>query len=126
MGPCFRRHSPRPTQATTEPASTQPASKWTVDGGGDAVDASVDALLTTVHPLKADKYLDHGPSTQPADDYVLTIHAGPTGGHGATDYTLHLRGSVAPAPATGEANGLTFETDRTILNKLDANFKVGK
>jgi hypothetical protein len=126
IGPVLPSSQPATTQATTEPASTQPASKWTIDGGGDAVDASVDALLTAVHPLKADKYLDHGPTTQPADDYVLTIHAGPFGGHGASDYTVHLRGSIAPAPASGEFNGLSFETDRTILDKLDANFKAGK
>jgi len=122
IGPVLPSTQPTTTQATTEP-STQPASKWTVEGGGDSNDAAVDALLTALHPLKADKYLDHGPSTQPADDYVLTIHAGPTGGHGAADYTLHLRGSLAPAPATGDFNGLTFETDRAILEKLDANFK---
>jgi hypothetical protein len=122
IGPVLPSTQPATTQAATEP-STQPASKWTVEGGGDANDTAVDALLTTLHPLKADKYLDHGPATQPADDYVLTIHAGPTGGHGAADYTLHLRGALAPAPATGEINGLTFETDRAILDKLDANYK---
>ena len=126
IGPVLPSTQPATTQATTEPASTQPASKWIVDSGGDAVDASVDALLTAVHPLKADKYLDHGPTTQPADDYVLTIHAGPFGGHGASDYTVHLRGSATTAPASGEFNGLSFETDRTILDKLDANFKAGK
>jgi hypothetical protein len=120
------------SQPATQPtlaAATQPASKWIIQSGGtgDANDPQVDALLSSLHPLTAQKYLESAPvATQPADAYTLTLHVGPANGHGPADYTLHFSASSGTAPAIASLNDLTFETDRTILDKFDINFKGGK
>jgi hypothetical protein len=120
------------TQPATQPslaAATQPATKWIFPSGGsgDANDAQVDALLTSLHPLTATKYLESKPATtQPVDTYTLTVHVGPANGRGPTDYTLHISAPTPTGPAVVSMNDLTFETDRAILEKLDVNFKGGK
>jgi len=140
LGPTLATTEPssQPTTqgASTQPASqpslaaaTQPATKWIFQSGGsgDANDAQVDALLTALHPLTATKYLESKPATtQPADTYTLTVHVGPANGRGPTDYTLHISAPTPTGPAVVSMNDLTFETDRSILEKLDVNFKGGK
>jgi hypothetical protein len=133
LGPVLPTTEPTTQAATSQPtsqpslaAATQPASKWTFQSGnsGDANDAQVEALLTALHPLQATKFLDSAPATtQPADAYTLTIHVGPANGHGPTDYTLRLSAPTPTGPAVGSANDLTFGTDRSILEKLQVNFK---
>ena len=66
------------------------------------------------------------PSAQPVDEYTLTVHAGPANGRGPADYTLHVSAPTPTGPAVISMNDLTFETDRSILEKLDVNFKGGK
>jgi hypothetical protein len=125
------------TQPATQPslAAALPKSKWIIqsEGAGDASDSQVDALLGALHPLKADKFLEKNPTTQPAGNYTLTVHVGPGNGHGPTDYTLRFTSPGATGAAIGATgaaigafNDLTFETDRTILDKLDVNFRGGK
>jgi len=117
------------SQPATQPtlaAATQPASKWIIQSGGtgDANDPQVDALLSSLHPLTSQKYLESAPvATQPADAYTLTLHVGPANGHGPADYTLHFSASSGTAPAIASLNDLTFETDRTILDKFDINLQ---
>jgi hypothetical protein len=118
------------TGPATQPAvaSTQPESKWVIESGGSgpANDADVDALLTALHPLNATKYAESAPATQPAAGYTLTIHAGPANGHGPEDYTLKFTSPGPSGELTGTSEDLTFETDRALLEKLDANFKAAK
>jgi hypothetical protein len=141
LGPSMPTVAPA-TQATTEPAtqaSTQPAtqptlaaappkSKWIIQSGGegDANDSQVDAVLGGLHPLRADKFLEKNPTTQPAGNYTLAVHVGPGNGHGPMDYTIRFTSPGATGPAGGSFNDLAFETDRTILDKLDVNFRGGK
>jgi len=127
----------RPAMATTQPATspslaaTQPAaprSKWVFQSGGsgDADDTQVEALLTALHPLRADKYIEKAPTTQPAGTYTLVVYVGPANGHGPQHYVLRLTSPGATGAAIGGYQDLTFETDRSILDKLDANFKGSK
>lgn len=120
--------STNPSVATTQPEPPQPSSKWVVESGasGDANDSQVEALLSALHPLRADKFLDSYATTRPAGDYTLTIHVGPSNGHGPQDYTIRLSNPGPTGPSIGTSDDLTFETDRTILDKLDVNFKGGK
>ncbi|HEY2588308.1 MAG TPA: DUF4340 domain-containing protein [Tepidisphaeraceae bacterium] len=121
----------KPGVASTEPAtqpavaSTQPSSKWVIESGGsgDANDANVDALLATLHPLQATKFLESAPTTQPAANYILTVHVGPANGHGPEDYTLKFTNPGTTGEVIGSYEDLTFEVERSILDKLDAKVK---
>lgn len=122
---------PETQAATTGPSSkpavatTQPESKWVIDSGGSgpANDASVDALLSALHPLNATKYVESAPTTQPVAGYTLTVHVGPANGHGPEDHTLKFTSPGSTGDVIGTYENLTFETDRAILEKLDANFR---
>jgi hypothetical protein len=132
LGPVLTT-APATQSATTGPASqpavasTQPVSKWVIESGGsgDANDADVDALLTALHPLQAAKFVEAAPSTtQPTATYTLTVHVGPANGHGPQDFTLKLTNPDPTGNVTGSYEDLAFETDRAILEKLDAKFKA--
>ena len=123
--------STQPAVATSEPATlpvaatTQPASKWVFESGetGDASDSPVDLLLTSLHPLNAIKYIEKAPGGGPVASYTLTVHVGPTNGKGPADYTLHFFSPGTTGNVTGTHEDLAFETERAILEKLDAKFK---
>jgi hypothetical protein len=120
----------KPAVASTQPASqpaaavasTQPASKWVIESGGsgDANDANVDALLAALHPLQATKFLESAPTTQPTAHYTLTVHVGPTNGHGPEDYTVKFTNPGTTGEVIASHDDLTFEVERSILEKLDA------
>ena len=116
--------------ASTRPAvaATQPSSKWVFESGasGPANDTEVQNLLDALHPLKAEKFLEKSPTTQPAGTYTLTIHAGPANGKGPQDYALRFTSPGATGPAIGSYNDLKFEVDRSILDKLDSDFRTTK
>jgi len=107
--------------AATQPA-TQPATKWEVATGGSAKpgdDAKVDALLSQLHPLRATKYLEKAPTTQPAATYVLKVTIGSPGGG---SYEIHLTDPGNAQPLVGTYNGLAFEADRSLLDRLSGTF----
>ena len=132
LGPILSK-SPSTQPATTGPstrpaeASTQPVSKWVIESGGsgDANDADVDALLAALHPLQATKFLESAPTTQPAANYTLTVHVGPANGHGPQDHVFKFTNPGSTGNVLGSYEDLTFETDRTLLEKLDAKLKTG-
>ena len=130
LGPALPATQTATTGPATQPAvaSTQPESKWIIESGGSgaANDTDVDALLTALHPLNATKYVESAPTTQPAAGYTLTVHAGPANGHGPEDYTLKFTSPGPTGDLTATYEDLTFETDRALLEKLDANFKAAK
>lgn len=133
LGPALPATEPttKPGVASTEPAtkpavaSTQPSSKWVIESGGsgDAKEANVDALLSALHPLQATKFFESAPTTQPAGNYTLTVHVGPANGHGPEDYTLKFTNPGTTGEAIGSYEDLTFEVERSILDKLDAKMK---
>jgi hypothetical protein len=134
-------HRPPPTSApATEPAtqpttvaSSQPAtkpapqsaplSKWIITSTTqptDATDTRVTAILNALHPLKVDKYLESPEaSAQPQDHYVLTLASAPPL---MANYRIELIDPGNAKPLIGSYNGLTFELDRTLLDKLKADF----
>jgi hypothetical protein len=129
-GPAATEPTTRPTLASTEPATkpaaaTSPASKWVFESGGrgDANDSQVEALLGALHPLQATKFLETAPTTRPSGSYTLTVHVGPAAGKGPQDYVLHFANPGATGDVVGVYDDLTFETDRAIVDKLDAKFK---
>jgi hypothetical protein len=105
------------TQATTAPVQ----GNWIVASASnaDADDVKVAALLAALHPLRADKYLESLPSTQPAGRYAMTITTtGPFG----SPITPHLLVLIDPGndqPLIGSYNGLTFETSRALLTNFE-------
>jgi hypothetical protein len=107
--------------ATTHP-STQPASKWEVVADSTrkpADDAKIDELLSQLHPLRVSKYLDKAPTTQPDATYVVNLAIGSPGG---SSYEIHLVDPGNSQPLIGTYNGVTFEVDRFIADRLSGSF----
>jgi hypothetical protein len=86
----------------------------------------VQALLDTLHPLRAEKYPEKSSSSQPAGTYTLTVHVGPANGQGPQTYTIRFTNPGPTGPAIGSYNDLIFEVDRSILEKLEGDFKTKK
>jgi hypothetical protein len=113
------------TVASTEP-STKPAAppppKWkiTSDPKGAADEPAVEALLSQLQSLRAEKFLEKSPTTQPADQYTLTVTT--TDG---TSHTIHITDPGGSQNPIGEYNGATFELSRFFLEKLTAKFEPG-
>lgn len=128
LGPALPTTQAATTGPATQPASTQPESKWVIESGGsgDANDANVDALLTSLHPLNATKFVESLPATRPTASYILTVHVGPANGHGPEDYALKFNNPGSTESVTGTYEDLTFETDRAVLEKLDVSFKASR
>jgi hypothetical protein len=106
---------------STQPTTAPIQSKWIAssESKADADDTKVAALLTALHPLRADKYLESLPTTQPAARYVLAITTiGPFG----TPITEHELTFIDPGhdqPLIATYNGLTFETSRALLTNFE-------
>lgn len=113
--------------ASTQP-STQPTSKWVFQSGGtgDAEVGQVLALLDSLHPLRAEKYDEKNPAAQPAGSYTLTVHEGPANGRGPRDFTIRFTSPGTTGPVIGSYNDLIFDVDRSILEKLEGDFKTKK
>ena len=116
--------STAPSTAPTAIASSQPATapapppKWeiTSDPKGAADESTVDALLTQMSPLRAEKFLDKNPTTQPSDSYSVNV-TGPNG-----NYTIKITDPGGSKNPIAEYNGLTFEVSRFFLEKLTGKF----
>lgn len=113
----------------TQPAANVPMAWYFASGGeGKADDGQVNALLDTFHPLRADKYVEKSPATQPAGGrYTLTIRTR-RGSHGEAgrDYVVHFLDPGGTSPVIGIYTNLTFEVDRGIIDKLTGDFKTAK
>ena len=125
------------TQPTTRPAiaATQPAepkSKWVFQSGGTGVadEGQVDGLLESLHPLRAEKFVENTPTTQPATQpaaaYTLTVRVGPHDGKGPQEFVIHFTSPGATGNLAATSEDLTFELERSILEKLDGDFKTPK
>jgi hypothetical protein len=120
--------TPATTQASTAPAA-QELSKWELvsDPKGEASDAKVDAILSALHPLRAQKYLEAVPTTQaqPAATYTINVTTEVAGGAGTAKHQIRLTDRGNDQPLLGEYNGLVFELDRAILRQLEGEFTKG-
>jgi hypothetical protein len=115
-GPSSAPSTAPTSQASTEPAT--PPAKWliTSEPKSPADEPGVDGLLAMLNPLRVEKFLEKSPTTQPADQYRLTIDT--TGG----SYTINITDPGGAQNPVGEYNGLTFELSRPLLDKLNAKY----
>jgi hypothetical protein len=115
-----------PTTAPANLAETLPTVKhsvWQVTSTTQPVeagDSKVDALLAALHPLKVTQY-DASPTTAPstADRYTITIQCPPPL---ISSYTIELTDPGDSHPLNGRYNDLAFEVDRSLLDKVKADF----
>jgi len=123
---------PATTQPTTGPATTQATTapteppkvvqKWDLTGDpkGPADDMAVDELLSSLNPLNAQKFVEApSPTTRPADRYVLSIS---TGGASAQPIEVTITDAGPDHEPLATYDGLTFEVNRILLDKLEARF----
>jgi hypothetical protein len=130
--PATRPSSQPATQSTSQPttqtAATKPAaepelSAWIAGtpAGGPANDADIDGILAALHPLKAEKFLDEADVPKTGTTITVTLETG--GGvwaAGKTELTILDPGGAKSPVAT--YNGLHFEIERSLLDKLEADF----
>src|SRR5262249_28645079 len=104
------------TQASTEPA--KPPAKWqiTSEPSGPADETAVDGLLSQLSPLHVEKYVETSATTQPSDQYTLTIVTS------AGAQTINIADRGGSKPPVGEFQGLRFELSRFFLDKLTNKF----
>ena len=116
------------TQPTTAPTtqSDKPPSKWVIvsQGGVDADDAQVEELLRSLNPLRATKYLETAPATQPAATHTLTVKTIGAGGADTKAYSFRITDPGTTGTPTGGYEALAFELDRSLLEKLEGDFKT--
>ncbi|HVT90294.1 MAG TPA: DUF4340 domain-containing protein, partial [Tepidisphaeraceae bacterium] len=119
MGPTKPATSPATTVAATQPAT--PPSRWNIASkdNSQAEDSKVDQLLSELHPLRAEKYMESAPATQPAATYVVTLET-PNATH-----ELRLTDPGGSQPLVGSYNGLTFEISRFLADRLTTDFTKG-
>jgi hypothetical protein len=116
--------------AATQAAATKPANKWdllTAAGATEvAEDSKVDELLFQLNPLRAEKYLESAPATtQPAPTYTLKITSQGPGGAPPEQQTVTITDPGPGKAPIATYNDLSFEVSRTLLEKLDADYKKG-
>ena len=108
-----------------------PPSKWVLasEGGFSADDDQVRDLLDALHPMRVEKYLatpSTQPATQPSAEYVLSVKTIGAGGADTATFELRITDPGGEAKLIGHYNDLTFELDRSLLKKLDGDFKTKK
>ena len=120
--------TPSTTQASTQPSTAPAPTKWqlasTTQPSTDAGDAKVDSLLTSLHPLRATRYLEAAPTTQPTSTYTITLTTVAPGGASA-EHVIKISDRGWSEPPVGEYNGLVFEVDRSLLTRLEGDFAPG-
>src|SRR5205085_10499102 len=109
------------TGPATQPATTQaavgpekPKAKWVLasEGDVDADEGQVTELLDALHPLRATKYLEKLPTTQPSPTYVLQVKTVGAGGATSAGYELRITDMGPTNPPVVQYHDLTFEVDR--------------
>jgi hypothetical protein len=123
--------STRPsTQPTTTTAPAKPQTKWliTSEPKGDANDTNVQALLDSLRPLRAEKYVEKFPTTQaaPTATYVVKINTRAWADEPAKQYEIKITDPGHDANPVGQVGDLNFEINRTLLDKITADFTPSK
>ncbi len=112
--------------ACRDPARHQMGSRHRRAAGKPADDAKVDMLLSQLHPLRATKYLEpSAATTQPSATYSVTIITQGAGGEPPVTAELHIVDPGNSKPLIATYNGLTFELDRMIIDRLSGDFLKG-
>lgn len=104
------------TEAATQPA--EPASEWKLVSAdrADANDDAVRELLQLLNPLRATRFRESAPTSQPVNRYELTVE---TAGE---RHVLRVTDLGDAEPLLAEYNGLVFEVERSLADKLTADF----
>lgn len=111
---------PATTQATTQPAA--PTSKWAVESDPKLSpnDENITTLLGDLNNLRAEKYVEKLPTTQPAERMVLMVTTQGPGGSPVDQYEITLVDPGSGQPVIGSYNGLLFEVSRNLLDHAKA------
>ena len=116
------------TTAATTAAATQPVTKWEVVSGAErepAADSRVDSLLASFNPLRATKYLESAPATQPTATHVVRITTQAAAGAPEKTHEIRIVDPGNAQPLVGTYNDLAFELDRFIVDRLTGDFERG-
>lgn len=113
------RRPPPATQPATTQATTQPTpSTWITAEGVDAGDSAVDAILTALHPLRANRYVESAPTAGKTITVKLETGGGGVRPIGSTELRFIVPADGQPV---GVYQGLNFEVDRSLIDKLEAD-----
>jgi len=123
------------TQASTSPATepalaaTQPTIKWEImTATGEkkpAEESKVDDLLAQLNPLRAEKYLESAPTTQPMATWTVKVATQGPGGSPVNQYAITVTDPGSGKTPIATYNDLTFEVSRTLVEKLEGDFNKG-
>jgi hypothetical protein len=126
------------SKPATQPAATNPAavdgppapppSKWVLESEpkGDAGDSKVQSLLDALHPLRVQKYLAEKPKdAKSVGGYTLKVETRSTEGKPAQTFELKLNDPGSPGAVIGTYGDVTFEVERSFLEKLEGDFAKG-
>ncbi len=106
--------------STTQATATPPASKWTI-GDAPANDPAVDAIVSALASLKAEKFVETVPVVaQPVATYTLVLTVPPTGPSHGERHELRVLDFGNDTPPVATYNSLNFEVSRTVLTSLAA------
>jgi hypothetical protein len=75
--------------------------------------------------MRATKYLESAPTTQPSATYVVTIVTQAAGGEPAKTHVIKLVDPGNSKPLIATYNDLAFEADRFIVDRLSGDFLKG-
>jgi hypothetical protein len=118
--------NPATAPATAPVVAPAPQSKWIVasDASKPASDAAVDALLRSLAPLKAEKFMETPPLVAvPVATYHLSLTVPANGPSLGEKYELRILNLGKDANPVVTYNGLTFEADKSLLVVLQADFE---
>ena len=78
-------------------------------------------MVSQLHPLRAAKYRESA-TTQPTATYVIQITTQAAGGAEPVKYEVRLVDPGNGQPLLGSYNGLAFEVDRSLIDRLSGDF----
>ncbi len=118
LGPSLPAIAPASTQATSAPA-TAPASTWVFKGASptEAPDAAVEGLLSRLHPLRAEKFVE-SPAESSIARYTLSLTGQDAGGAQSTRTEVQFFDRGTSLPPLARAADATFEVDRAWIDEI--------
>ncbi len=116
-----RRPPPATMPATTQPSTMPAPSVWIAAGNAaDASDTAVEAILSSLHPLRAEKFVESAPTSGTTITFTLETGGGGVWAMGKTELQIIDPGEGKPPVAT--FGDLHFEIERSLLESLESDF----
>ena len=113
------------TVAASEPATkpAPPPTAWmNAVTGGPANDSRVAAILSALHPLRTDKFVESAPAGP--NDVTVTIESGGGGVRPISQTVLTLHDAPTGSPDTVTVNGVSFQMPHSFAQNFSAKFDV--